>query len=393
MPKVRLSAPYIENLKPPTSGRAEYWDSVVSDDVSLPGSFGLRVTSNGIKSWVIMYRVRRSQRRMTVGRYPAYSLSEARGIAREALKSAGRGIDPATQHSEEVAPVLNVSATIDAFIKRYAKPRNRSWKESERILRHYLLPACDGNAIETVTPATVHKILDGLVDAGHPIMANRTYAAIRKFFNWCVERGYVDASPVAGISKPAPEMARDRVLDPSETRSVWAAADKLGWPFGPLVKVLLLTAQRRSEVARMRWEHVDLDACLWSIPSSETKSNRQHDVPLSAPVIDVLENLPREHAWVFSTTGTTPVSGFTLAKRRLDKLSGTSGWTLHDLRRTAASGMAELGIAPHIVERILNHRSGEITGVAAIYNRYSYLKERHDALEAWASRVIEIGNA
>jgi integrase len=404
MPTQKLTDKTIKNAKAPDGGRAMLWDSVVADETSLPGSFGLRVTSNGVKSWIIMYRIEDpkrpgnvKQQYRKVGSYPSLTLAAAREVAREALKLAGQGIDPIQAKEtkkREAAGVKSVNEAVDVFIQRHAKQKNRSWEEVARVFNVYIVPSMGERPLPSVTPSDIHEVLDALVDAGHPYMANRVFAHTRKFFNWCAERHWIAEPPTKHISRPAEEQARDRVLKNAEIKLLWQACDELGWPFGPCFKLLLITGQRRNEVAGMKWEHQDVDKRVWTLPREETKANRQHEVPLSPVAMGILEAAPRNGEFVFSTTGKTPISGFSKAKKRCDKIiAGQSEnpipvWRLHDLRRTAASGMAEIGISPHVIEKVLNHSTGQISGVAAVYNRHTYLREKTDALNAWA-RALE----
>jgi integrase len=246
------------------------------------------------------------------------------------------------------------------------------------------------------------------VDRGAPIVANRTLAIFRRLCNWSVERGIIAFSPCDKIKAPAAEESRDRVLTDDEIRLAWGAFDSVGWPFGPIAKLLLLTGARRDEVASARWSEIDLAAKTWTIAKERSKNGVAHEVPRSDAAARILAELPRigerKDALVFSTTGRTAVSGFSKAKEQidaamLDALKGAAGdveaptrWTFHDLRRTAASGMAGLSIPPHVVEAVLNHKSGTIKGVAAVYNRYSYAAEKRAALDAWARRIDAVVN-
>ena len=246
-------------------------------------------------------------------------------------------------------------------------------------------------------------MLDEIVDRGAPIVANRTLAVFRRLCNWAVERGVVDASPCDKIKVPAAEESRDRVLSDDEVRLAWTAFERLGWPFGQIAQLLLLTGARRDEIASGRWSEIDLEAKTWTIAKERSKNGVAHEIPLSDAAIAILKQLPRigdrKDALIFSTTGLTAVSGFSRAKDAIDnvilaargaEVGAPDRWTFHDLRRTAASGMAGLGIAPHVVEVVLNHRSGTIKGVAAVYNRYSYATEKRQALDAWARRLEAI---
>jgi integrase len=237
-------------------------------------------------------------------------------------------------------------------------------------------------------------------------MANRTLAYLRKMLSWAVERGIITASPAAGVGAPGGEETRDRVLAPGELAAVWRACDALGWPFGPLVQLLVVTAQRRDEVAHMAWPDLDLERKLWTLPRELTKSDRVHEVPLSDLAIETIEALPRiGTGLVFPAhraRSTNPVSGFSKAKARLDAELARAGvgalkpWRLHDLRRTAASEMARLGHPPHVVAAVLNHAPAATHGITAIYVRHRYGDEKRQALAAWArelERIVGRGEA
>jgi integrase len=219
-------------------------------------------------------------------------------------------------------------------------------------------------------------------------------AATRKMFAWAVARDIIAASPCAGVKPPSPEQPRDRVLNDDELRLVWLAADQIGWPFGPLVQLLALTGQRRDEVARMRWEEIDLENRLWTLPTERTKNNKRHEVPLSVPAVDILKSAPRLAGsdLIFTTNGATPVSGYSKAKRALDALLApdTPHWTLHDLRRTCASGMARLGINLPVIEKVLNHASGSFAGIVGVYQKHSFADEKRRALEAWGRHIQKL---
>ena len=230
-------------------------------------------------------------------------------------------------------------------------------------------------------------MLDGMIS--RPSAANRAFAAIRKFLNWCVERGYLEHSPCSGMKAPSKVISRDRVLSDEELTAIWLAAEKMGWPFGRVVQLLVLTAQRRNEVSGIRFQDIDQEEGLWTQPAMGNKSGRLHVVPLSPLALAIIRALPRVHdELVFPARGkNNPVSGYSKWKHKLDQLSGVKNWTLHDLRRTAATGMAGLGVPPHVVERILNHKTGVLGGVAGIYNRFAYQQEMSEALNQWSQHI------
>ena len=202
--------------------------------------------------------------------------------------------------------------------------------------------------------ADVVRVLDSIIAEGKPYRANRVLAAIKKLFAWALDRGLIEVHPIFGLKPPSNEIARDRILTDAEVRAFWAAASAMGFPFGPALLLLLLTAQRRGEVTTMRWSDLDFERAVWTVPAAVAKNGRVHEVPLSRAALDILERLPRfvGSDLVFTTTGTTPISGFGRVKERLDAAMGVSDWRFHDLRRTAASGMARIGVAPHVIEKV-----------------------------------------
>ena len=216
-------------------------------------------------------------------------------------------------------------------------------------------------------------------------MSNRVLSAVRKLFAWSLERDIVATSPAAGVRPVAKETSRDRVLSDDELRAFWKATGELAEPWRSFFRVLALTGQRLGEVAGMRWSDVDLDRALWTLPAALNKSGRLHEVPLSTPTVAILRAVPRHSGpYVFTTgDGSKPVSGFGRPKAKL----APDGWRPHDLRRTFATTAARLGIAPHVVEKCLNHSGGTIRGVAAVYNRAGYDAEKRHALDAWARHL------
>jgi integrase len=282
-----------------------------------------------------------------------------------------------------------------------------------------VLPRWERRPIGSIARRDVIDLIDGIVARGAAVQANRTLGRLRALFNWAVEKDRLAASPAAGMTLPTQERARDRVLSDDEIRWLWQGCDEIGWPFGSLAKLLLLTAQRRDEVAAAERAEFDLAARLWSIPAQRSKNGRAHDVHLSDATLAELKTLPQiGERLLLTTTGDAAISGFSRAKRRLDaamvkarrkslglpteddecrKAMGIAkgkplpveiaNWTLHDLRRTATTGMARLNFPPHVVDKVLNHTGGTIRGVAAVYNRFEYREERRAALEAWGRHV------
>lgn len=376
-----LNAKAIEAFKPKA-------DRYKIHDLLCPG-FSLRVFPTGKKVFNLKYRYGLHQRRMALGVYPRLTLAQARDKAIEALRMVDEGIDPAARRRQLGMRVEDICSD---FIRQYARPRNRSWKEAERILQREFVTVHGQRDIREIRRSDVLELMDGAIERGAAYQANRIHANLRKLFNWCVERGIVDASPVMGIRPPTRETARDRVLTDDEIRAVLLGCTEEPYPYGPFVPLLLATAQRRGEVSKMRWSEIDLAAKVWVIPADLSKNGKPHVVPLSDFALRLLAAMPRfpDCDWVFTTTRRGPINGFSKALRHIQTRSKTDNWRFHDLRRTAASGMARLGIAPHVVEKVLNHISGTISGVAAVYNRYGYDAERRDALDKWGKFLDDL---
>ena len=366
---------------------------------------------SGAKSWALRYRAAGRPAKLTLGPYPTLDLATARRRAQEALGEIASGKNPAADKKvvREAQRAANstadrVEAVANSFIERYVK-RNvgASWaRETERLLRVEVIPQIGSKRIGEVSRADIHKLLDEMVDRGSPINANRLLAVLRRMFNWCIERGLVERSPCDKLKAPSPEQARDRVLSDFELRVAWQAFERIGWPFGRIAQLLLLTGARRDEIAGARWSEIDLEGKTWTIAKERSKNGVAHEIPLSDAAIQIIKSLPRiggkGDGFVFTTTTRAPVSGWSRAKAHVDKAilavtqddGAPAHWTFHDLRRSAASGMAGIGIAPHVVEAVLNHKSGTIKGVAAVYNRYTYATEKRQALDAWARRLEAI---
>ncbi len=404
----------IKNLKPGPARREV-------PDGKVPGLYYV-IQPSGSTSWALRYRHLGKPCKLTIGR-GAIPLSDARDLARQALVTVARGDNPAADKvAKKAAKAAErrendlIEKVVETFIDRYAKKQTKenSWRETERILNREIAEPWRGRALGEISRADLHDRLDAIVDRGAPIVANRVLAAFRRFCNWAVERGIIENSPCEKVRAPAPEESRDRVLTDAEIRAFWRACETVGWPFGPLARMLLLTGQRRDEVASMTWSEIDLDTKKWLIPKGRTKNGIAHEVPLSEVAVSILKGLSRiegeqdkegapRNGYVFTTTGKTAVSGFSKAKALIDAamleiLKAEAGedfkepdrWTFHDLRRTAASGMASTGIAPHVIEAALNHKSGVIKGVAAVYNRHDYAIEKRAALDAWGRKVGSI---
>jgi integrase len=259
--------------------------------------------------------------------------------------------------------------------------------------------AWKGRSLPEIGKADIHLVLDKIVARGAPVGANRAFAQLRKMCRWAVSRGIIERSPCDGIDPPSAEKSRDLVLDSDELRLVWLAAGDIGFPFGPIVKLLILTGQRRSEVGGMEWSELDLDRAAWTIPASRSKNKRQHVLPLSPQAVEIIKHLPRFSGskFVFSPGKTAP-SGFSRAKTRLDrhieKMNGgpISPWILHDIRRSVASGLAALGINLPVIEKLLNHVSGSFAGIVGVYQRHNFADEMRAAIDRWGRHIDKLAN-
>jgi integrase len=234
------------------------------------------------------------------------------------------------------------------------------------------------------------ELVSTIEQRGAPVAANKALKSVKTFLRWCVGRAVLDQSPAEGVPLPSKEVARDRILDDEELARVILAARKIGGPYGDIVELLALTGQRREEVAGLQREELDFAQRVWKLPKSRTKNAKPHIVHLSEQSMAVVKRANQLGPYVFSLLGIRPFQEFSRAKGRLDELSRVTGWRLHDLRRTCVSGMARLGIAPHVADKVLNHQSGTISGVAAVYQRHEFLSERREALERWGTHVATI---
>jgi integrase len=386
MPRIRLTKSAIDAL-PTSKSDIVYWDA------GCPG-FGVKVTPKGRKVFIVLYRTSGAGSRLrkyTIGPYGRLTLHQARVAAQRVFAAKLDGRDPAAEKREAKRRVVadRVEDLLETFIAQRLS-QNRSAGEISRLLRREMGKTWTGRSIHEISKRDVVEVVSAIEQRGAPVAANKTLKSIKTFFRWCVGRAVLDQSPAEGVPFPRKEVTRDRVLSDEELAQVLRAARKIGGPYGGIVELLALTGQRRQEVACLRWEELDLVQRIWTLPKSRTKNAKAHVVHLSHHSLIVLKDTERRAGFVFSFDGAKPFNVFSRAKYRLDQLSGVTGWRFHDLRRTCVSGMARLGVAPHVADKILNHQSGTISGVAAVYQRHQFLAERKEALERWGSHVAHI---
>jgi integrase len=366
MAKIKLTKSNIDRLEAGAKDLV-YWDDAIA-------GFGLKVTPQGRKVFFVLYRTRGGAARLrkyTIGPYGIVTPATARAAAQRILAARQEGRDPAGEKRQ--ARINDIRDRIDDVIETYFQ-RHASLKrsrEAQRVLRREVLHAWSGKSVHAITKPDVVALLDQIVDRGSHSTANRTYKSLRALFNWCIGRSLLEKSPCAGLALPVPEKARDRVLSDDELVAVIQAASTIGFPYGSMVEFLILTAQRRGEAAGLIWSEIDLEKGIWRLPASRAKNGREHIVHLSPQAQRVLEATPRRTSYVFGAEETSPFSNFAQAKGKLDELASVMDWVLHDLRRTVVTGMASLGVPPHVADKVLNHQSGTITGVAAVYSAAS----------------------
>jgi integrase len=383
MPRIRLTKSAIDAL-PTSKSDVVYWDA------GYPG-FGVKVTPKGRKVFIVLYRTGGAGSRLrkyTIGPYGRVTLHQARVAAHKVFAAKLEGRDPAAEKRAARRRIVadRVEDLLETFITQRLS-QNRSGDEIARLLRREVGKTWAGRSIREISKRDVVEVVTAIEQRGAPVAANKALKATKTFLRWCVGRAVLDQSPAEGVPLPSKEVARDRVLDDNELAHVILAARKIGGPYGGIVELLALTGQRREEVARLQQEELDLAQRTWTLPKSRTKNAKAHVVHLSKQSMAVLKRVHPRGPYVFSLLGTKPFQEFSRAKRRLDQLSGVTGWRLHDLRRTCVSGMARLRIAPHVADKILNHQSGTICGVAAVYQRHDFLAERQEALERWGIHV------
>ncbi len=376
------------------------------------------VQPSGATSWALRYRHLGKPRKLTIGS-GAIPLADARNLAREALVKIARGDNPAAEKvaaresakaAEKQASDL-VEKVVASFLERYAmkKCKATTWGEYKRILENNVATPWRGRRLGELTRADVHELLDGIIDRGAAVQANRTFAALRTMSNWALERGVIDRNPCAGLKAPTQETSRERVLTDEEIRLAWLAFEKVGWPFGRLGQLLLLTGARRDEVAEAKWSELDMDHKLLILPPARMKAKEAHEIPLPEKAMEIIASLPKvaakgkEPEFLFTTSGERPVSGFSKGKAHIDRLiaelvhaeqgdeaAEPAHWVFHDLRRTVATNLQKLGVRLEVTEAVLGHVSGSRGGIVGIYQRHKFADEKRAALEAWARKLDAI---
>ncbi|KQX20993.1 hypothetical protein ASD01_29715 [Ensifer sp. Root423] len=390
MAKVKLTTRFIDTIK--VEERTDFHDTLVQ-------GLSLRASPTGTKTWNLLY-TRQSdgaKQRVKIGRYPAVDLEAARSKALKAMAGASDGIDPANKR-HALREAITVEELGKAYLDKYAKRQKKTWEQDERLLKAEVYPSIGKMKAVAVKRRDILDIVEAKAEEGHGAQSTNILAVVRKMFNWAVDGDYLETSPAAGIKPRSKAVRRDRVLDTQEIRSIWSALQvaTLNPATADVVRLLFLTGQRSGEVCGIRKSELDVDAATWTIPGERTKNGLTHLVPLSPAAMDVVrpafdaadDDDPK--AALFTRTG-EPIQSNAIAQAVRLKLQVAKGhWTPHDIRRTVATGMAGAGVAPHIVEAVLNHISGFKAGVAGVYNRATYEPEKRAALALWAKELNKL---
>jgi integrase len=363
-----------------------YWDA------GLPG-FGIKVTPRGRKVFLVLYRLAGAGSRLrkyTIGPYGRVTLPMARAQAQKIFAARLDGRDPAEEKKESRRRLVvdRIDDLVETFIREHVAKIGTS-RRITNLLRRDVIPHWGTKSIHEIKKRNVSDLVS-LIAQRNAHASHRLLKTLKTFFRWCVGRAVIDFSPAEGISSLYREASRDRVLADPELAAVIIAARRMPPPYGPIVEFLALTGQRREEVAQLKWEELDEKTRTWTIPASRTKNKRAHIVHISEPAWKVIEACLGGAPYVLGTATGKRFQSFGKEKRAIDKLSSVTGWRLHDLRRTIVSGIARLGVPPHVADKILNHQEGTISGVAAVYQRHDFLIERKEALDRWGAHVEQI---
>ena len=374
MPTQRFTDKTLRGLQPDPSKAVDYWDELLS-------GFALRLYPTGRKVFFVGTRIDGKYRRITLGRYDLLSLADARTKAKGIMADAHGGIGPELRKKRDEKGTFGAVAA--TFMQDYAKDLRTRGEYQRKI--DVDLADWHGRQITDIKRADIKDLLR-VKARKSPIAANRLLSLITKIFNWAVKEELVEASPAMQLDRPGKETERERSLSAEEIKIVWGVFDGLGYPWGPLYKMLLVTGQRRGEVAGLRWSEINGEG--WKLPGERAKKGKGHLVPLSSLAREILDGLPQIGELVFRANTDAPLQGWSRTATRLEKLtSPVEDWHIHDLRRTFATHLRSLGVDRLVVSKLLNHAEA---GVTKIYDRYAADPEKTAAMERWANRLREI---
>ena len=440
MAKAKLTDGYVKELARDEAGRwidpntGEPFNSGKGSDVMVWDEtltrFGVHLRSSGNKLFFVRYHPKDAPtevRKRSLGEFEqkANNVTKARAAAAEHLSKVNLGGDPVAESRAKAEAKAEAARQaeaakrdrIDLVVERYVAAvvsKQKGARNPTTQLRG-AAQMWAGKLVSEVRRKDVAELIDGIRERS-PSTARQTFAALRGFFTWCIERESREDSPCVGVKAPPRAEARDRVLTDRELATVWWGAEALGYPFASIIKLMILTGQREAEVAGLAWAELDLEAATWIIPKERTKNGKEHAVDLSPETLAIVKAVPNMGPLLFPArraparrnartpeqeAAPRPVVGFSAAKRILDgdverktkarlPTADLAPWRFHDLRRTAATGMARLGFPPHVVERVINHASGVTGGLVGVYQRHEYRPERIAALNAWGAHVAAV---
>ncbi|TZG25894.1 tyrosine-type recombinase/integrase [Sphingomonas montanisoli] len=397
MPTGFITKRSVDAMKP---GKADafLWDA---GDGSTKG-FGVKLTPAGARSYVFQYRVGgrgAKTKRVLIGKHGAWTPTNAREEAERLSRLVSQGEDPAALKAEKRRVAVDLA--FNKYALRFHEAcKGAGWRNLvERTLRLHVVPVLADKPLPAITRADVSAVLDR-----HPATARaqrrNTFAVLRKLFRWANSRGDLGRSPCEGMETPPAVRPRDRVLTDDELRRIWLASANAGKLFGPVVRMLIATGQRREEVTRLDWKELDRARALWTLPADRAKNGEQHTVPLNPLALATLDSLAGKKwpksGWVFATSGDKPFTAHAKGKTKIDSVLSKDGdgdmpgWRLHDLRRTLATGLQRLGVRFEVTEAILNHVGQSRAGVAGIYQRHTWADEKKAALDAWSQHLTQL---
>ena len=393
-----LSDTKILALKRPESGQIEYLDTVV------PG-LRVRIGVTGTKTFVLRKRIAGKNRNLTLGRFgERLTVAEARKKARQILSDVELKADPAAALPRPQRRVVH-EHTLNALWPAYrqSKVHLRTVGEVERIFKQHILPEFGDRAADGITRSEITRFIDK-IGKRTPVMARNVLSQFSAFYSWALPRlDNLPGNPCRDAGRPPKPKSRERVLADTEIGALWHVLEREGHPFGPAIKLLLLTGQRRNEVFEAERSEFDLDKKVWTIPATRAKNGSANLVPLSPPVIRLVKDLlghdrgdklvPARGNWEAGPSGFSKV--MSRVRTDLEARIGTPvpHWTLHDLRRTMATGLQRLGIRLEVTEAVLNHLSGARSGIVGVYQRHHYFEEKRSALTAWSREVRRLARA
>ena len=381
MRKSLLTAKTVEAAKTDPARRKEIADGIV------PGLY-LVVQRSGKKTWAVRTRIAGKSAKITLGLVSTYfGLAEARTAARAKLEVVQAGDDPRVAKRASISLPRTVGELCDLYISQRLKTHVRRWKAAEGEINNHIRPRLGALRLRQIDRGHIRQMLSE-IGAEFPVAANRALARIRAVFNWAIQNDLALTNPTLGIKRPTKERPVSRTLSDAELALVWCACDLLSYPAKELVRLLILTGQRRDDVRCIQWGEIDTAMRHWVIPAERYKGGRSHLVPLTGAMVEILDASPckKPDSFVFSSSnGEAPYSNVIKPKQVLDAESSVVDWTLHDIRRTVRTGLSRLGIRPDIAERVIGHSVGGRLGET--YDVYTYRDEKLHALEVWGKHV------